>query len=738
MVELKEHFDKEFFIIDSDNLDCVKQRLYGYSLKDYEIIQNENIDESISLDGFGAYIYVDVDENHIRISQDFNGCYGIYVFRNGDYFAISNSFVKLVDYLKFRHEISLNKDYADAFLFINLSSFAYCDTLVNEINVIPRNFTITIDKKNKTLDFEEIDYEEKSVPIDTKEGLEILDAWYYKWVNIIRDIKQKSNNLSIDLSGGFDSRIIATLWITANIDFNKIKIKSHTDEKHVHKEDFEIASKIAEYFNFNLNEGVIDADNYRFKEIITPLNNSFYLKLGFHKQMYFKTFKASKPIFSITGEGGGSMRGYPNQPPQEYLKDLENIIKKCDANLVEPSKRVAIKAWDRLSERFNIDKNSNEITEIHYKETRGRNHFGKASVESYFSNMFTLTPLIDSDLRKLKLDSANCGDNYLLFALIFSRYCPDLLNFEFEGEREIDQKTLDYAFMLNEKYPFVKKELSYISGPEAIEKDADESEDESVTRDDINNYLRDIFFSNSFEMEFKKYYTDHDYNYIISKMENRDFFPLGNVYSAMSIVKVAEACQYSQVKSTDDEYQWLENFRSGIEKQRVDRQLVKYYTARIDIKNNGEGNLVDVIEKSDANANVTHPKWFKSESGEGCVVKSDSKNLNLKIKCVNDGKLDIKLRGPDVKDRFNKRFPVYIDYTGFKLNGEDIITDNTLVSHDEFYLHSRNVKDGEIINLEFSWLPFNDNSIYQKDEIKENNNQQKSKSILRSFRNKFH
>lgn len=185
----------------------------------------------------------------------------------------------MVEYLKYSHELSLNKDYADAFLFADLVSFAYCDTLVNEINLIPRNYIININKKDSTLNFSEIDYQENTVSLDSKETFDLLDKWYYKWVNIIRNLKSNTNNLIIDLTGGFDSRVIAALWITSNIDFDKFKINSRI----IHKEEYEIASEIGKVYNFKLNQyEMFNNKSYNFNEINTPLKISFYVRLGFH------------------------------------------------------------------------------------------------------------------------------------------------------------------------------------------------------------------------------------------------------------------------------------------------------------------------------------------------------------------------------------------------------------------------------------------------------------------------
>lgn len=60
--ECPPYFDveQEFFIIDSDNLRDVKTKLYGYSVQDSGIYDNENLTETAAaaLNGCGVYVYI--------------------------------------------------------------------------------------------------------------------------------------------------------------------------------------------------------------------------------------------------------------------------------------------------------------------------------------------------------------------------------------------------------------------------------------------------------------------------------------------------------------------------------------------------------------------------------------------------------------------------------------------------------------------------------------------------------
>lgn len=54
--------EREFFLIDSDNLRQVRPRMYGYSIQAGGIYEDDNLtaDAVANLDGRGAYVHVDV------------------------------------------------------------------------------------------------------------------------------------------------------------------------------------------------------------------------------------------------------------------------------------------------------------------------------------------------------------------------------------------------------------------------------------------------------------------------------------------------------------------------------------------------------------------------------------------------------------------------------------------------------------------------------------------------------
>ena len=59
--------------------------------------------------------------------------------------------------------------------------------------------------------------------------------------------------------------------------------------------------------------------------------------------------------------------------------------------------------------------------------------------------------------------------------------------------------------------------------------------------------------------------------------------------------------------------------------------LEKYYTARIDIKNQGINNKVMILDITDSNSKIDCPSWFKDHLGEGIQIHSSKGVLDLKI-----------------------------------------------------------------------------------------------------------
>ena len=560
MSEFSELYGDEFFIIDSNNFNSVESRLYGFSILNNNVVQNEDVDDNTELLGFGSYVHIKNLKDKISIHQDLNGCWGLYIYRNGNYFAISNSFFKLVEYLKDRFKLTLNKDFAKALMSTGIVTLIFRKTLVQEIDTISRNYIVTIDKNTGDLSFSKTNYKMHTVPLNSIEALDILDNWFNRWVNILRSLKEKTNNIEFNLSGGFDTRIIIILMLCANIDLNKIKVRTYEDLRtKVHKEDYEIACDIANEFGFKLNNNVFSAKKIYFNDINTIIDSTFYVKGGFHNQLDYRFYRTDEPVYNFSGAAAEMMRTdslYYDKSFDEILDYYLNLVSMVDSSFVPSVKNILLESLNDLSLEFNIeDKKSKDLFDLTFTETRCRNHFGKFGVAEYFTNKIFFTPVVDPELHKLKITTEDCDDKYLLYTLIFVRYCPKLLNFKVEGGRKFNENTIEYAKKINRLKSFVSKDLDYISGPDLNNGGADLGK--GFVWDDVDNHLMEVFRTDLFKNEFIKVFPETIYHNLFNIVKNTVYFPLGSVYPVFHVLKIVDS-----IKNKHDYTfsQWLDSF----------------------------------------------------------------------------------------------------------------------------------------------------------------------------------
>lgn len=720
--------DKEFFVIDSDNLKNVTSKLYGYYVDVAGIFENDNYNQ-ITFDtcqGRGCFVNVIVSDTYIKIYQDFSGSYGLYIYRNEDYFAVSNSFIKLLEYLKFERRLTLNKDYFNQFLSSNLESDAYSETGVNEISVLPRNVYLDIDLSTQKIDVKEISYDEGKVSLDTKEGLSILDQWFDFWIKTIRNIFEKTNYINIDLSGGYDSRLIFLLVLESGIDLNKIRVFSINDDKHTHAEDFKIATEISNFYGFELNKPFKNnrAVNYSFSDI---LNIEFYTKMGFHKEPYFVFGKVENKIYNLRGVSGEAIRAIRwDRPLDEFTDTLVDATRTrypyyvCK-QLFDSSLKIFSKGFERVKEKYTLDSNSNLIGHCYLWDTQCRTHGGKSSVSSFFGNSFNLVPLMDPLLLKLNLNTFDCKDNNLLMILIYVRYHRHLLDFPFEGKRySLSSDTIEYAQKLSDTYPKTtlinsRTDLSYELKPtdsnvtNLLTNNFDNS---AVKKDVLDNTLSNLFLSSDIKGTFTRFFPEEIYGFALKYLNNSTFFPLRHAYSIISVCKVIKDIEcyrkfnqnllQSLLYNDDckDAFYKINSLNEFIyyEKDRYYKNL----TARIDLK------FLDCkdVEFDTLNSPsifISKPGWFQN-SGVGFVLQSTNKEIKVNFVVKQNCRMKIFLRSLDVKEN-GKKLVLWIDYLSFRFNDENVFSENKLITHDQPYVFETELKSKQNNCLEVIWKP---------------------------------
>ena len=606
-----------FFIIDSENIDLVKPRLYGYGVSNNKIITHLDNDTESFVEG--SFIRIDCRNEKIIITQDYLGSIGLYLYHNEDYFAISNSIMHLAHHLSGAHTLSINKPYAICFIETDLCSYSVYDTIFNEITLLDRWSIVEIDKQTKKINYHlNTNYRENSIPISSVQALKILDQWHDKWSSFIYNAHEKTT-LSTDLSGGFDSRMVLSLFLNDSTDMNKINVHSINQDIHCFSEDYEIAQLISKKYNFNLNTNNND-DTTDIYSVADLFNIYLLSKLTEHKIPYTSNKKYNGLHYKFSGEGGECIRGYwKNLTPDQFIKKQVKRFRNYPL-----SKRAVLEpiVIEFIKKQYNaIKQKYSELSQILgasdynyvlYKESRARHHYGKAMQERYYNNIITIAPCFDPMINQIS------GDFLDLPALIFKRYVPPLFSLKFEGGRSFSKSQIEKICKINNMAEyrtrsFQKTPFSLAFEPELITfpKQLFELQDK-----DINLMNRGIF-----EDRVKKLFTysfyEELYDSVVKHLHSKNDFPIQytNTIIAIALVnkyaidgdrKILSAKTKDKTKKFSD---IIERMELALLSDEVTDELqpylsnpyVKYIKANVLIQKNGKthrGEVYDLLNSA--------------------------------------------------------------------------------------------------------------------------------------------
>lgn len=210
---------------------------------------------------------------------------------------------------------------------------------------------------------------------------------------------------------------------------------------------------------------------------------------------------------------------------------------------------------------------------------------------------------------------------------------------------------------------------------------------------------------------FTAYFDEELYRYAANYYDTHPFGRERLMYAIVGVAKVLEDVEISQRNHSpyQDMKRFLEQDFTIIhddDNVKVVNKFKNYFTARLDVAlltNAGDFQIVDI---SDDMANISKPAWFQ-KGGVGYLIQSYVGKLKIVAKADVDGKVQLSLRGIDVRtpDDSSKRIPYWIDYTKLTINDKVIFDELTPAWHDKPYVYKLDTKADEEIVIEVEWLP---------------------------------
>jgi hypothetical protein len=358
---------------------------------------------------------------------------------DGQSWAVSNSFFALAEHLRNRGG-ALTLRHANAFMFgINHSSGdqPYCNnSMVEEVRILPRDAYVEI--RGGTF---RIVRHPPIKPIEThEEYIQTLRAYVDRWSSRLSSIISiiEPNRVRCDVSGGTDSRIILGLTRPRS----RSGVVKYSSNKRWEL-DYRIAELLSAHYGFRIDNSEISAGRSLCAE--ETLRIFRYGNAGVYRNVYYP--KHSRPLraLHLHGGGGENLRGLQVGSAWKFIHRVKQFFKSQDD--FEKVK------FEYLSwyEKNDVDPRSDESTIIHYRNFRGRFHFGR----NWFRELVNplLTPLSSQSAEQMSdyLISRKINPRVLQFDLLYM--CdPFLAFFPFDSAEK--------AFRLED----VSESMHYLSG----------------------------------------------------------------------------------------------------------------------------------------------------------------------------------------------------------------------------------------------------------------------------------
>lgn len=449
-------FSRQYFCITAENYENFSPWLYGWRLKN-DLLQANC---ALGSDEDGILSELDDPGNHICLCKQGDGCLRLtgdpvgnsmlWLYRKGNFWAISNSWWLLETTLRYEYnrELTLNTGFAAQLLLRGASPLLAGESLANEISLLPPGTEVLVDIHSGDLDIKFPPVAEERIDLLSEEGVGIVDKWINKWFGLVRAYIDTGVTFITHVTGGFDSRNGLALVLGSGADVANVRFYSSGDD------DLPIARQLAARAGFTVKEPYAPEFYTTDPEIVLQRYNLTRGALNTWRCGGEESGWASVAV-SMSGLSGELHRGWWARSPLEFYQ--WEYTNKFGLEIQLVAQRAFVKKLYDMEPLYKggyydlCRHPQNFMLEI-YRLTRHRFHFGTASSQTLLTNNIVLQPLADPLLLKLHQD--NCPDYDTLFAFIMERIGKGLRYIPHDNGRKFSEEAIVAARKLNRSFPF--------------------------------------------------------------------------------------------------------------------------------------------------------------------------------------------------------------------------------------------------------------------------------------------
>lgn len=372
--------DERIFVIASD-LAATGDRFHGYAYcgsdiiigeegrRSYEAVRSKPIEFGLD----GSYVLVRKQGDRVEIGTDYNGHGKLFCYRSGRYWAVSNSFFKLLEHVQSRSRpITLDLAHLAGFFVKNTMGVQLLSlrTAVREIELIPTHRNLCIEGGNLTSVVRADQETDQAQSYD-----EAMARFLAEWTSRIITLINSPVKMVCDITGGLDSRSVLAMVLAAGelVDDPTLK-RIHFNSNSSQSVDFDIAKRLAKTAGVNLGAGTNLFSERR------PTGERAYsawqqLYFGTYTLLFAPNLDMPKDLFWLGGEGGESVRTfYRSDGPRNLLERIPNAVTKP-----ELGKRLFDEALEDLEMIMREVSYNNDAGRAHYRNFRERFHGARRS-----------------------------------------------------------------------------------------------------------------------------------------------------------------------------------------------------------------------------------------------------------------------------------------------------------------------------------------------------------------------